>query len=167
MLFNYCTQCGKKLINRTIGDEGMQKYCPECNKFYFDNPANAVLVSIVNEKNQILLLHQKYVSENKWVLCSGYVKKGETLEETVIREVLEETGQVVNSCEYICSYYFELKNLIMSGFIAHVNASEFSVSNEVDDLRWCEVENAIQLIERDNNYSGIHLDNCLIKLRTS
>lgn len=165
MLLNYCIHCGKKLTNRAVGDEGIQKYCSECNKFYFDNPASAVLVSIINEKKQILLLRQKYISENKWVLCSGYVKKGETLEETVKREVFEETGQVVNSCEYICSYYFGSKNLIMPGFIAHVNAGEFSVSNEVDALRWCEVEEAARIVERDNNYSGIHLDNCLPKIK--
>lgn len=167
MLLNYCTQCGKKLISRTVGDEGMQKYCSVCNKFYFDNPANVVLVTITNEKKQIFLLRQKYISENKWMLCSGYVRKGETLEETVIREVFEETGQVVKTCEYICSYYFGSKNLIMSGFIARVNTSEFSVSNEVDALKWCEVEDAVQLIERDNNYLGIHLDNCLLKIKTS
>ena len=83
------------------------------------------------------------------MLCSGYVRKGETLEETVIREVFEETGQVVNTCEYICSYYFESKNLRMFGFIAYVNASKFSVTNEVDALRWSEVEDAVQLIEQD------------------
>lgn len=107
------------------------------------------------------MLHQKYISENKWVLCSGYVTKGETLEEAVMREVFEETGQIVNNCEYICSYYFESKNLVLSGFIAHVTASDFSASKEVDDLKWWNLEDAVVLVERDNNFSGTHLDNCL------
>ena len=37
MLINYCMQCGKALVNKPVGDEGEQKYCSECEKFYFDN----------------------------------------------------------------------------------------------------------------------------------
>ena len=40
MDINFCTQCGKPLTYKSIGDEGEQKYCECCNKFYFDNPAS-------------------------------------------------------------------------------------------------------------------------------
>ena len=114
MNINFCTQCGKPLTYKVIGDEGNQKYCECCNKFYFDNPASCVLVAIINENNQVLLLKQNYISTKNYTLCSGYLKKGDTLEETVAREVLEETGQRVISCKYVQSYYFAPKNLIMT-----------------------------------------------------
>lgn len=85
MRLNFCAQCGKTLIYKSIGDEGEQKYCPSCNKFYFDNPASCVLVAIINENNQILLLKQNYITTKNYTLCSGYLKKGDTLEETVFR----------------------------------------------------------------------------------
>ena len=160
-MINYCIQCGKLLTYKPIGDEGNQKYCSDCNKFYFDNPVSCVLVAIINEKNQVLLLKQNYISTKHFTLCSGYLKKGDTLENTVIREVFEETGQRVISCEYIQSYYFAPKNLIMSGFIAHVIASDFNCSNEVDNLLWTDLEQAVNMVERENNYSGEHLDNCI------
>lgn len=162
---NYCIQCGKKLVYKDVGDEGEQKYCPECNKFYFDNPAGCVLVAIINENNQILLLKQNYITTKNYTLCSGYLKKGDTLEETVSREVFEETGQRVLSCEYIKSYYFEPKNLIMTGFIAYVKTSDFGTSNEVDKLLWADLDKAATMVERKNNYSGIHLDNCIEKMK--
>ena len=106
MELNFCTQCGRKLVLKPVGDEGDQKYCTECNRYYFDNPASCVLVAIINERNEVLLLKQNYISQKHYTLCSGYLKKGETLEETVVREVFEETGQRVISCEYVQSYYF-------------------------------------------------------------
>lgn len=161
MELNFCTQCGKPLTYKSIGDEGEQKYCSNCNKYYFDNPASCVLVAIINENNQVLLLKQNYISTKNYTLCSGYLKRGDTLEETVVREVLEETGQQVISCEYVHSYYFAPKNLIMAGFIAYVKTREFGSSNEVDDLMWVDLNKAVTMVERENNYSGVHLDLCI------
>ena len=161
MELSFCIQCGNPLEYEEIGDEGKQKYCKHCNKFFFDNPASCVIVTIINEKRQVLLLKQNYISLKNYTLCSGYLKKGDTLEDTVIREVLEETGQHVIYCEYVQSYYFEPKNIILTGFIAHVRASKFSVSNEVDDLMWVDLEKASDMVERENNFSGVHLDKCI------
>lgn len=161
MELNFCAQCGSQLEYKEIGDEGKQKYCKQCNKFFFDNPASCVIVTIFNENKQVLLLKQNYISTKNYTLCSGYLKKGDTLEDTVVREVLEETGQQVIDCEYVQSYYFEPKNLIMVGFIAYVRTSEFTVSNEVDSLMWIDLEKASDMVERDNNFSGVHLDKCI------
>ena len=57
------------------------------------------------------------------------------------------------SCEYVQSYYFAPKNLIMTGFIAYVKASEFDV--------WVDLDKAEAMVERENNYSGVHLDRCI------
>lgn len=52
------------------------------------------------------------------------------------------------------------KNIIMSGFIAYVNKNEFRISNEVNALEWFEIDKAKALVERENNYSGVHLNYC-------
>ena len=165
MELNFCTGCGKPLAFKSIGDEGEQKHCSTCNKFYFDNPVSCVLVAIMNEKDQVLLLKQNYISTKNYTLCSGYLKKGDTLEETVAREVLEETGQSVLSCEYVQSYYFAPKNLIMAGFIAYVREREMGSSNEVDSLMWVDIDKAADMIERENNYSWEHFVNCINLLK--
>ena len=152
MELNFCTQCGKPLTYKLIGDEGEQKYCSNCNKYYFDNPAGCVLVAIINENNQVLLLKQNYISTENYTLRSGYLKRGDTF---------EETGQQVISCEYVQSYYFAPKNLIMAGFIAYVKTREFGNSNGVDDLMWVDLDEAVTMVERENNYSGVHPDMCV------
>ena len=85
MDINFCTECSKPLTYKSIGDEGEHKYCECFYKFYFDTPASCVLVAIINENNQVLLLKQNYISAKNYTLCSGYLKKGDTLEETVAR----------------------------------------------------------------------------------
>lgn len=159
MELNFCTQCGNPLVLKTIGDEGAQKYCRSCERFFFDNPPCVVLTAIINEKNQVLLLKQNYISSRKYTLCSGYVKKGETLEQAVAREVLEETGQKVLSCEYITSYYYQPKSIIMAGFAAYIKSDTLRGSLEVDELVWADLNRAVNMVERENNFSGIHLDN--------
>ena len=86
--------------------------------------------------------------------------EGETIEEAVSREVKEETGQIVDKCQYVSSYYFEPKQLIMIGFIAYVKKRQFADSDEVDDLRWYKIDEVEDVIARENNCSGMHFDKC-------
>lgn len=149
------------MILNSVGDEGLAEYCPKCGKFFFDNPASCVLVTTINDKKQVLLLKQNYITEDKWTLCSGYLKKGDTLEETVVREVFEETGLKVISYKYVKSYYFEPKNIIMAGYIARVACDRIKLtSKEVDDMKWVDMDEAEDLLARENNLSGEHFDIC-------
>jgi NAD+ diphosphatase len=47
---------------------------------------------------------------------AGYIKNGETLENTAVKEVFEEIGQIVKKIEYISSYYHDKRELLMIGF---------------------------------------------------
>lgn len=159
MTFDYCPKCGCKLEDIKCGDDDC-KICPSCKKVYGSSPFPVVEVLVVNEFGEILLLKQNYISTTKWTVVSGYMTDGETIEETVAREVKEETGQDVIRCQYISSYYFAPKQLIMIGFIAYVNKADFSESSEVDDIRWYKIEEVDAVIARENNCSGMHFDKC-------
>ncbi|WP_026493728.1 NUDIX domain-containing protein [Butyrivibrio sp. XPD2002] len=159
MLFKYCAECGHKVEDIRCGDDDC-KICPSCKRIYGRNPLPVVEVLVVNEFNEILLLKQNYISEKKWTVVSGYMVEGETIEEAVAREVKEETGQAVYRYQYISSYYFEPKQLIMIGFIAYVKKSQFADSDEVDDLKWYKIKDVEAVIARENNCSGIHFDMC-------
>ena len=159
MIFKYCAECGHKLEDIKCGDDDC-KICSLCRKLYGNNPLPVVEVLVVNEFNEILLLKQNYISETKWTVVSGYMTNGETIEDAVIREVKEETGQNVISCKYISSYYFAPKQLIMIGFIAYVKKSQFSNSVEVDDIKWYKMHEVDSVIAREDNCSGMHWDKC-------
>lgn len=165
MEHKFCAECGHKLDEIRCGDDDC-KICPSCKRIYGNNPIPVVEVLVVNEMNEILLLKQNYISQNRWTVVSGYMVDGETIEEAVTREVKEETGQDVIQCKYVSSYYFEPKQLIMIGFIAYVKKSKFSESDEVDDLRWYKMDEVNDVIARENNCSGMHFDKCRDYLET-
>jgi NAD+ diphosphatase len=150
MDYHYCPICGAELIQKEIIDEGKIPYCINCNKLYFSFTKQCVLVGIINEKNQIALTKQKHIAPDHWILISGYIKQGETIEETVIREVKEETGQEVEKLKYIRSYYIRDLDMLMLGFITFVKQQPFTISNEIDEISWFNFDDALQAILKDS-----------------
>ena len=143
MDINYCQVCGEKLILKQIGDEGMIPFCNTCQKPYFKSPAPCVLVVVLNEYNEVVLLKQEYVSKTYRGLIAGYITEGENAEDTVIREVKEETGLNVKTYKYIASYHRSQNNLLMLGYLAHVQKAEFVKSCEVDQINWFSINDAL------------------------
>lgn len=146
MHYTYCPHCGNKLISKEIGDEGLIPYCAKCDMPLWDTFTTSIIAAVVNEKNEIALLKQKYVSETKYVLVAGIMKIGESAEETAIREIEEEIGQKVNSLEFIKTYPYDKKEMLMIGFKANVPKAELNLSKEVDAAEWVELNKALALL---------------------
>jgi NAD+ diphosphatase len=146
MRFTYCPHCGTKLICKEIGDEGMIPFCDKCNIPLWDMFTTSVIAAVVNEYGEVALLRQNYVSTTKYVCVAGIMKIGESAEETVIREVKEEIGQDVKNLEFISSYPYEKREMLMLGYKATVNKKDFKLSCEVDSVEWVKYENALSLL---------------------
>lgn len=148
MKFTFCPRCGGKLVDKYSYDEGGVPYCPVDDIMYFDTPKPCVIVAVVRDK-EVLLLKQSYIFKNSKVLISGYVTNGETIEETVYREVKEETGISVNNIKYLGSEYLSSKEIIMITFMARYLEGEISKSDEVEWAEWAKIENALSEMDED------------------
>ena len=146
MRFQYCPYCGKKVELREIGDEGMIPYCTECKIPLWDMFTTSIIVVVVNEYQEVALLRQNYVSTTNHVCVAGVMKMGESAEETVVREIGEELGLHVKSLQYIKSYPYEKKEMLMLGFQAVVDKQDFVLSGEVDAAKWVKFEEALSLL---------------------
>lgn len=146
MRFTYCPHCGAKLISKEIGDEGMIPFCENCNVPLWDMFTTSIIAAVVNEYDEIALLRQNYVSATKYVCVAGIMKIGESAEDTVIREVQEEIGQKVEKLEFIRSYPYEKREMLMLGYKATVKKQDFKLSGEVDSAEWVKYENALSLL---------------------
>ncbi|MCH5259324.1 MAG: NUDIX domain-containing protein [Lachnospiraceae bacterium] len=146
MRFTYCPHCGNKLEMKEIGDEGLIPYCASCEVPLWDMFTTSIIAAVVNEENEVALLRQNYVSTTKYVCVAGIMKLGESAEETVIREVKEEIGLTVKSLEYIRSYPYEKKEMLMLGYKAVVDKDDFTLSGEVDSVEWIKFESALELL---------------------
>ena len=146
MHFTYCPHCGTKLVGREIGDEGIIPFCESCNVPLWDMFTTCIIAAVVNEYNEVALLRQNYVSQTKYVCVAGIMKLGESAEETAIREIKEEIGQDVETLEFIQSYPYEKKEMLMLGFKATVKKKDFKLSKEVDSVEWFPFEEALSHI---------------------
>jgi NAD+ diphosphatase len=143
MHFTYCPHCGNKLIEREIGDEGMIPYCEACQQPLWDMFTTCVICAVINEFNEIALIKQHYVSTSDYVCIAGIIKLGENAEETVIREINEEIGLDTTKLQYIRSYFYDKKHMLMLGYMANVRKDEFTISKEVDSAAWMPLSEAL------------------------
>lgn len=143
MKFTYCPHCGDKLIKKEIGDEGEIPFCERCSEPMWDMFTTCIITAVVNEENEVALLRQNYVSTTSYVCVAGVMKMGESAEETVIREVKEEIGLDVEKLEFVRSYPFEKKEMLMLGYKSTVKKAAFHTSGEVDSVEWVKFEDAL------------------------
>ena len=147
MKFQYCPYCGKKLIQKEIGDEGFIPFCENCDVPLWDMFTTSIIAAVVNEQDEVALLRQNYVSKTKHVCVAGIMKIGESTEETVVREIAEEIGLKVKELKYIRSYPYEKKEMLMLGYKAVVDKEDFTLSGEVDSAEWVKFDQALPLLQ--------------------
>ena len=153
MRFTYCPDCGKKLIAKEIGDEGKIPYCERCKRPLFDMFSSCVIVLVTNDAEQVVLLSQSYISTQYRNLVSGYIKPGETAEETAYREVQEEIGLNLSSLDFVGTYWFDKKQQLMIGFIGKTSDKELKLSGEVDSAQWVDAKQALDMVHPKGSVS--------------
>lgn len=146
MHFRYCPDCGALLSERELGDEGAVAWCDRCGRPFFDMFPVAIIALVHNEKGEVLLLRQNYISTEFHNLVSGYITPGESAEQCAVREIMEETGQKVEHLRLVLTSWFERKEMLMIGFFASVKATELRLSTEVDSAEWHRPEEILQLV---------------------
>lgn len=123
----YCGRCGGKLIH-----DGKLRMlsCPKCGNQVFPKIAPAVIVGVTNGER---ILMTKYAGREykKYALVAGFTEIGETAEETVSREVMEEVGLRVKNIRYYKSQPWGFdQNLLLGYFCELDDAGEISLDTE-------------------------------------
>lgn len=121
----YCPVCG----SMTRPYMPIAKKCPDCGYEIFPNIATAVL-ALVRKEDSILLVRAHNFRGSFHGLVAGYLETGETLEECVKREVMEETGLTVNNITYFGNQPWPFPSGLMVGFIADYVSGEINLQHE-------------------------------------
>ena len=158
MKFIHCPYCGKKLVQKSIGDEGLMSFCNFCDRPIFDMSYTCTITLVTNELGEVALIKQGYVSQTNYVLIAGYMKSGESAELTAFREVEEEIGLRPTSLQYIKSYFYEKRDMLMMGFVANADKKEFQISGEVDAAEWFTIEEALTKLKEGSIAMQLLLD---------
>ena len=135
----FCGKCGAKTQQKP--DE-RAIICPDCNTIVFPKISPAIIVAIICN-NKILLARNTNFPGSWYSLIAGYADIGETLEETLIREVKEEVGLEVKNIRYYKSQPWPLSGSMMIGFIAEAYENQsISIDNkEIAEAAWFTREN--------------------------
>ena len=133
----YCGKCGNPIVK----DAKIRSLsCPSCKQTEYPKIAPAVIVG-VTDGNPLLLA--SYPNYDKLALLAGFVEIGETLEETVRREVMEEVGLCVRNVRYYKSQPWSLSDNLLVGFFCDADASD-KITFDTEELagaEWFEREN--------------------------
>lgn len=146
MRFTYCPHCGNELIKKEIGDEGLVPFCEKCSVPLWDMFTTCIITAVVNEYDEVALLKQSYLTSASYVCVAGHMKIGEAAEETVVREVKEELGLDIERLNFVKTYPYEQKEMLMLGFKAEVKKADFVYSQEVDSAKWFAFDEALENI---------------------
>lgn len=134
----YCGKCGTPTEHRS---QERAKICPKCGLLSYPNVVPAIIVA-VRKENSLLLAHAKHFTSNMYSVIAGFVEAGETFEECVKREVMEEVGIRVKNIRYFGSQPWPFPNSIMVAFTADYESGEIQVDGvEIGDAGWYTVDN--------------------------
>lgn len=129
----FCGRCGHKTEDKP--DE-RAKVCPECGLISYPRISLAVITLVIRER-KILLAHSNRFKSNMYSLIAGFVEPGETLEDAVQREIMEEVGIRVQNIRYFSSQPWPYPDSLMIGFIADYAGGEIRVDGvEISDAGW-------------------------------
>lgn len=132
----YCGRCGLK--TETLEGERAKK-CPACGLICYPRLSPAAITAVI-KGNEILLSHNVAFRGNVHSLIAGFVEPGETLEDCVRREILEEAGIRVKNIRYFGSQPWPFPNSLMIGFTAEYESGEIKVDGkEISKAGWFDV----------------------------
>jgi len=132
----FCGRCGEE--TQRVPTE-RARICPRCRLMQFPrlSPATITLVTRGENDEEALLAQGRQFGARFYSCLAGFVEPGESLEECVAREVLEETGIAVQDVRYWKSQPWPFPNSLMLGFRARYAGGELELQeSEIVDAGW-------------------------------
>ncbi|MBD2088396.1 NAD(+) diphosphatase [Microcoleus sp. FACHB-1515] len=129
----FCGHCATPMTQ--LPDE-RAKRCPNCGLVNYPRLSPAMIV-LVSRGEEILLARAHRFPTGMYSLLAGFVEPGESLEETVVREVREEVGIEVKNIRYFGSQPWPFPNSLMIGFMADYAGGSIALEEkEIADAKW-------------------------------
>lgn len=129
----FCGRCAHKLVHDT--KERMLR-CPSCGNLVFPKIAPAVIIGLI-DGDRIMMTKYADREYKRYALIAGFTEIGETAEETVRREVMEEVGLEVKNIRYYKSQPWGFDQNLLMGFFCDL-AKEAPIRLEEDELSLAE-----------------------------
>ncbi|MBO6567034.1 MAG: NAD(+) diphosphatase, partial [Pseudomonadales bacterium] len=130
---HFCGACGAETSTAPID---RSRKCESCNLAFYPRLSPSIIV-LVTRGEEVLLARNAHARGNFYSTLAGFVEPGESIEETVHREVFEEVGIRVKNLRYYNSQSWPFPNSLMLGFHAEYESGEITIQEEeIADAQW-------------------------------
>ena len=141
---HYCGRCGSGLAPDKGSFSGERHIAPEralvcakCGNKIYPRINPAVIIGVTDKKNNKLILTKYRTGFGHNALVAGFTEIGETLEETVAREVMEEVGLKITNVRYYKSQPWGIASDILAGFFCDVEG-DTTIHMDKTELKYAE-----------------------------
>lgn len=142
----FCANCGTQTA---MFRAGWGRTCPNCHAEHFPR-VDPVVIMIAEHDGRALLARQSAWPPGRYSALAGFLEPGESIEESVAREIMEEAGVPVTNVRYIASQPWPFPSSLM---IACVGQAEHDVitldTNELEDAIWVSRETVRTVLAGD------------------
>ena len=155
-LNKFCGKCGNVTIR---GDHERSIVCPKCGNVVYPRISPVVIVAVRNG-DKLLMAHNIDNPNPRLFLISGFVEVGESLEQAVHREVMEEAGLRVKNIRYFGSQPWPFSDSMIAGFTAELDGDDTirMQASELSEAMWVSRED-IPEYETDVSISCCLIEN--------
>jgi NAD+ diphosphatase len=155
-LNRFCGRCGSAT---TCGNKERSIVCPQCGNVVYPRISPVVIVAVRNG-DKLLMAHNIDNPNPRLFLISGFVEIGESLEQAVHREVLEEAGLRVKNVRYFGSQPWPFSDSLIAGFTAELDGDDTirMQQEELSEAMWVKRED-IPEYETDVSISCCLIEN--------
>ena len=146
----FCGVCGAAI---RFGRAGFIGHCDQCGTEHYPRVDPAIIVAVENQ-GRLLLGRQSSWAPRRYSVLAGFVEPGESFEQTVAREVFEESQVRVLASRYLGTQPWPFPGALMVGFMATAEDDTPRVNGELEDARWFSVEEVGVALQREANDDG-------------
>lgn len=133
----FCGRCGGETRDH---ESCRAKVCTHCGHCCYPRLSPCMIV-LVTRGDEVLLGRAPNWREGQYSTLAGFIEPGETVEQSVHREVMEEVGVTVDNLEYISSQPWPFPHSLMIGFHAEYQGGDITVDGiEIEDAQWFSID---------------------------
>ncbi|MFZ0775286.1 MAG: NAD(+) diphosphatase, partial [Xanthobacteraceae bacterium] len=144
---SHCPNCGAKT---EVVQAGWRRDCPACKVQHFPRTDPVVIMLVIAGERCVLGRSPRF-APTMWSCLAGFAEPGESIEEAVRREVLEEVGIAVGRVKYFASQPWPFPSSIMIGCHAEALSDTVVVDREeLEDARWFERDELAAMLRREH-----------------
>ena len=142
---SFCANCGAP---SRVSAAGWRRECDVCKTQHFPR-TDPVVIMLAVDGERCLLGRQARFPKGMYSALAGFLEPGESVEEAVRREILEESGIICDEVRYVASQPWPFPASLMIGCMARATTREITVDgDELEDARWFSREEVAAIFEK-------------------